>query len=594
MTRAWWSISFVGLLGVAACGGSDDTDLFQGSGGKAGAAGKAGATAAGSGGSSTAGSGGSSTAGSGGSSTGGKAGAGGASACAGGCDDGVPCTIDSCVDGACVHVPGSCPAAQHCDVKAGCTQSPACADDAACKALWAADPCKTNVRCDGATATCKFDLLDKDGDLHWPVVCGGDDCDDVNPSKHPGRAEVCDGQDNDCDGAVDGSNLCAAPRVCAEGACSCPADNKCGSECVDKSTSPNHCGACGKKCPAGATCVNGACDCPGDAVACGASCVDTQASQQHCGACDKPCTAQQKCVSGACQCLKKSCGGACVDPDTDPKNCGDCGVGCAAGAACSAGVCLCPAAKPDTCLGACVDKQTDPKHCGDCGVDCGGNACVGGQCSTCTPGALLVLVDTSGSMSSPLGGTTRLKEATTAVKNVIQEAASSGVSVGLQLYPRYDSSAGSTCLAADYAALDVALAALPANAPALTAALDGAKLTGVSLIGAPLVAGVDTLRAWASAHPGAPLAIAIINDGATGLYCSGEVPDAIAAATAGVAGTPSVKTYVIGLGSPTVEELQVWTDVATAGGGTASNTSIAGDAAIADALRAARATVACP
>ena len=34
-----------------------------------------------------------------------------------------------------------------------------------------------------------------------PLV-GGDDCDDLEPARNPGQAEVCDGLDNDCDGAT--------------------------------------------------------------------------------------------------------------------------------------------------------------------------------------------------------------------------------------------------------------------------------------------------------------------------------------------------------------------------------------------------------
>ena len=35
------------------------------------------------------------------------------------------------------------------------------------------------------------------------TVANSDDCDDDNPSAHPGAAEVCDGADNDCDGSID-------------------------------------------------------------------------------------------------------------------------------------------------------------------------------------------------------------------------------------------------------------------------------------------------------------------------------------------------------------------------------------------------------
>lgn len=73
---------------------------------------------------------------------------------------------------------------------------------------------------------------DEDGDGY--SVCGGD-CDDANPTVHPGAAEVCDGFDNDCDVSVDeslGATTCGlgqcqravaacitgVPQVCTPGA----------------------------------------------------------------------------------------------------------------------------------------------------------------------------------------------------------------------------------------------------------------------------------------------------------------------------------------------------------------------------------------
>jgi len=51
--------------------------------------------------------------------------------------------------------------------------------------------------CDGADGT------DADRDGHASLASGGDDCDDGDPARFAGAAELCDGKDNDCDGTAD-------------------------------------------------------------------------------------------------------------------------------------------------------------------------------------------------------------------------------------------------------------------------------------------------------------------------------------------------------------------------------------------------------
>lgn len=49
---------------------------------------------------------------------------------------------------------------------------------------------------------------DQDGDGYASTACGGDDCDDTRQDIHPGAAEVCDGDDNDCDSTADENDAC--------------------------------------------------------------------------------------------------------------------------------------------------------------------------------------------------------------------------------------------------------------------------------------------------------------------------------------------------------------------------------------------------
>ncbi len=181
------------------------------------------------------------------------------------CDDGIPCTVDSCAFGACRHVPGpnegatACGAGQHCEVGKGCVAGIVCSDDEFCQERFADDPCKTNVRCSPATAVCEFSILDADGDGHPPLVCGGGDCNDADPLIFPGRAEACNGKDDNCDGKTDENAVCPGGAVCQEGVCACPPANMCNGVCVDYQTDAANCGSCGNACKANESCEGGLC-----------------------------------------------------------------------------------------------------------------------------------------------------------------------------------------------------------------------------------------------------------------------------------------------------------------------------------------------
>ncbi len=45
-------------------------------------------------------------------------------------------------------------------------------------------------------------VTDADGDGYYDADCGGDDCDDSDPTVNPGATEACDGVDTDCDGVL--------------------------------------------------------------------------------------------------------------------------------------------------------------------------------------------------------------------------------------------------------------------------------------------------------------------------------------------------------------------------------------------------------
>lgn len=62
------------------------------------------------------------------------------------------------------------------------------------------DPCLEEAgRCE--TECDRTGDLDMDG--FFSPACGGADCDDRDPERFPGRAEDCDGDDDDCDERID-------------------------------------------------------------------------------------------------------------------------------------------------------------------------------------------------------------------------------------------------------------------------------------------------------------------------------------------------------------------------------------------------------
>jgi hypothetical protein len=129
------------------------------------------------------------------------------------CDDSNPCTDDSCTveTDTCVNAPIDCSDDVNCTLDTCDTSTGACEHTVTDLACDDSDACTIDT-CDVETDTCANTLIDGDGDLHPPESCGGDDCDDTEPTIYTGATEVCaDGIDQDCDGAD-------AP----EGECDCP------------------------------------------------------------------------------------------------------------------------------------------------------------------------------------------------------------------------------------------------------------------------------------------------------------------------------------------------------------------------------------
>ena len=154
------------------------------------------------------------------------------------CDDGIACTSDSC-DGtldACVQTTND----SVCDDGLVCNGSEVCSAGTGCGPGTAIDcsdglACTTD-RCIEPTGMCEQLGSDADMDGFEALGCGtGDDCNDLVPAINPGATEICDGVDNDCSGGADDAAgmqcvLGSAPSACTT-ACGTSGTRPCNSAC---------------------------------------------------------------------------------------------------------------------------------------------------------------------------------------------------------------------------------------------------------------------------------------------------------------------------------------------------------------------------
>jgi hypothetical protein len=190
---------------------------------------------------------------------------------------------------------------------------------------------------------------------------------------------------------------------------------------------------------------------------------------------------------------------------------------------------------------------------------------------------LFFMVDKSGSMgcavgaagagctngSSPPPGVTRWTSIRDALTTFAASSASSGLGAGIGFFPQMN---GGTllCAAQDYATPAAPIAGLPGSSAALSAAL-GAQMPNGNTPTVPALSGaLSYVTSYAQAHRGRTVAVVFATDGEPTQCTSSNntIAGAVRVAAAAAAGTPPIKTYVLGVG-PSLNNLN---QIAQAGG----------------------------
>ncbi len=126
------------------------------------------------------------------------------------CDDGVDCTVDTCIFitvNECDHQPDHdfcssgdlCMEGENCHITAGCLDG----TPVVCEQSGA--PCMI-TECEASSGDCVDVLMsdaDDDNDTYLDLLCGGDDCNDSVFEINPAASEICGYTDDNCDGYVD-------------------------------------------------------------------------------------------------------------------------------------------------------------------------------------------------------------------------------------------------------------------------------------------------------------------------------------------------------------------------------------------------------
>lgn len=229
---------------------------------------------------------------------------------------------------------------------------------------------------------------------------------------------------------------------------------------------------------------------------------------------------------------------------------------------------------------------------------------IGGGCAGTSikaeqvPLDMYIMMDQSGSMSDTVAsGATKWEAVKSALTGFVQQPSAAGIGVGIGFFPYTsglqcpvipfcatdadcgpvgcgpcvpplpgfpgicEGASGDSCVASDYAKPDVEIAALPGVGTAIINSMNAHGPTGGTPTSAALQGTVDHAKQWAIAHPNHTVIAVLATDGVPS-GCNEDINFINGIAASALAGTPSIKTFAIGVGS----SLTLLQSVAAAGG----------------------------
>jgi hypothetical protein len=171
---------------------------------------------------------------------------------------------------------------------------------------------------------------------------------------------------------------------------------------------------------------------------------------------------------------------------------------------------------------------------------------------------VVIVQDRSGSMVGA-----KWESAVDSIKAFADNAGAAGLAVGLTYFPPI---IGSECSVSVYANLDVDIALLPGNAYAIKESLLTTSPSGGTPMRPALEGGVEAMTDWLALNPTHEGIVILVTDGDPGGCSPNTISDVANIAEGAFLGTPSIRTFVVGMPGATFSNL----DQVAAAGGTSS------------------------